>query len=188
MTLVLSGLPGRFENFVVQESFNSAANFTELRSRLTNFEDSRKQRNAGDEQHQHVAVLSMGKFQNSKSKSFSIVNRNKAESSKKLSCYCCGKAGHVAKNGFLREKAECGKKGLLDVACRSQLSGKCSVHKRDAQSLHSVYLCSGTNVVSKEKVLIDSGCADHILTERNLFQSFRQMGSKVKNPDGSFAR
>ena len=98
------------------------------------------------------------------------------------------KRAMLLKMAFWEKRRNVEKKGLLDVACRSQLSEKCSVHKRDAQSLHSVHLCSGTNVVSKEKVLIDSGCADHILTERNFFQSFRKISSKVKNPDGSFCQ
>ena len=35
--LVLSGLPMRYESFVIQESFNPATNFTELRKRLQNY-------------------------------------------------------------------------------------------------------------------------------------------------------
>ena len=42
-TLVINGLPERYEHFVVQESFNPASTFTELRTRLQNYEDSRKQ-------------------------------------------------------------------------------------------------------------------------------------------------
>ena len=43
--LVVDGLPEKYEHFVVQESFNPAANFTELRTHLQNFDDSRFQRN-----------------------------------------------------------------------------------------------------------------------------------------------
>ncbi len=42
--LVINGLPGKYEHFVVQESFNPASTFTELRTRLQNYEDSRMQR------------------------------------------------------------------------------------------------------------------------------------------------
>ena len=42
--LVINGLPERYEHFVVQESFNPASTFKELRTRLQNYEDSRKQR------------------------------------------------------------------------------------------------------------------------------------------------
>ena len=57
MVLVLNGLPERFENSVVQGSFNPSAKFTELRSRLISFDYSRKQRNGEEEQeNQHVAM------------------------------------------------------------------------------------------------------------------------------------
>ena len=70
MVLVLKGLPERFEKFKVQENFNPSANFTELRSRMTNFEDSCKQRNGEEEQqNQHVAMSSSGKFEKSSSNS-----------------------------------------------------------------------------------------------------------------------
>ena len=38
--LVLNGLPMRYESFVIQENFNPATNFTELRKRLQNFHES----------------------------------------------------------------------------------------------------------------------------------------------------
>ena len=108
-----------------------------------------------------------------------------------MSCYCCGKVGHIAKNCFLRNKAECrkcGKKGHLDVTCRSQSTEKTAVQMPNSQSLHSVHLSSGSKVVSKDKVLIDSGCTDHILTDRKFFQNLREITSSVKNPDGSFCK
>ena len=43
--LVLSGLPERYEQFVVQEGFNPAEDFTELKTRLQLFEDGQSQRN-----------------------------------------------------------------------------------------------------------------------------------------------
>ena len=112
MALVLNGLPEKFENFVVQESFNPSANFTVLRSRLTNFEESRKQRNGKEEQqNQHVAMPSRGKFEksSSESKSFCYKNKEKAEESKQLSCYCSGKVGHIAKNCFFEKQSRMSK-------------------------------------------------------------------------------
>ena len=46
---VVNGLPEKYEHFIVQESFNPAANFTELRTRRQNFDDSRFQRNQAEE-------------------------------------------------------------------------------------------------------------------------------------------
>ena len=45
--LVLNGLPMRYESFVIQESFNPATNFRELRKRLQNFHESTAQRHKG---------------------------------------------------------------------------------------------------------------------------------------------
>ena len=49
--LVINGLPESFEHFVVQESFNPATTFTELRTRLQNYEESRVQRKRTEEDH-----------------------------------------------------------------------------------------------------------------------------------------
>ena len=40
--LAINGLPDSFENFVVQESFQPAKTFPELRTRLRNYDDPRK--------------------------------------------------------------------------------------------------------------------------------------------------
>ena len=53
--MVLNGLPQWYERFVIQESFNPAENFVELSKRLTNFEESRIQRDNVEED-QHVAM------------------------------------------------------------------------------------------------------------------------------------
>ena len=58
----------------------------------------------------------------------------------------------------------------------------------NSQSQHSVHPSSGSKVVSKDKVLIDSGCSDHILTDRQFFRNLRELTSGVKNPDGSFCK
>ena len=155
MALDLNGIHDRFENYVVQESLNPAAKFTELRSRLKNFEDSRKQRNAEDDQQHQLAMPWKEKFQSSKSESFSIVNTKKAGVARSWLVTVLAKRVILLEIAFW-EKAECGKcggKSHLDVACRSKNSEKISVQRRDAQCLHSVYMGSSTNVVSKKKVL-----------------------------------
>ena len=53
--MVLNGLPQGYKHFVVQESFNPVENFVELRKRLTNFEESHRQRDDVEED-QHVAM------------------------------------------------------------------------------------------------------------------------------------
>ena len=55
IAMELNGLPQRCEHFVVQESFNPAENFVELRKCLNNFEETRRQRDDVEED-QHVAM------------------------------------------------------------------------------------------------------------------------------------
>ena len=45
--LVLNGLPMRYKNFVMQEIFNPATNFTDLRKRLQKFHESTSQKHKG---------------------------------------------------------------------------------------------------------------------------------------------
>ena len=56
--MVLNGLPEQSEHFVVQESFNPACSFVELRTRLTNYEESRLHRERVDDDNSHVSMIS----------------------------------------------------------------------------------------------------------------------------------
>ena len=98
--VALNGLPQRYERFVVQESFNPAEIFVELRKRLTNFEESRRQRDDVEED-QHI-VMSAKKasrqlgmhssFKSQPRKTFS-----KPSSSERLRlCFVWIKLGHLA--------------------------------------------------------------------------------------------
>ena len=71
--LVLNGLPMRYESFVIQDNFNPAANFTELRKRLQNFHESTVQRYKG--QSASVALA---------------VKRDFKNEPKKGNCFVCG--------------------------------------------------------------------------------------------------
>ena len=53
---LFNGLPMRYESFVIQESFNPATNFTELRKRLQNFHESTAQRHKGQSRSVALAV------------------------------------------------------------------------------------------------------------------------------------
>ena len=107
--LVLIGLPMRYESFVIQESFNPATNFTELRKRLQNFHESTAQRHK--EQSGSVALA---------------VKRDFKKGPKKGNCFVCGIPGHFAKCCRRKKTAQCSKcceKGHLERAWKRQRDG-----------------------------------------------------------------
>ena len=88
--LVLNGLPMRYESFVIQENFNPATNFTELRKRLQNFHDSTAQRHKG--QSGSVALA---------------VKRDFKKGPKKGNCFVCAIPGLLKKCLNHRPKILC---------------------------------------------------------------------------------
>ena len=107
--LVLHGLPMRYEEFVIQENFNPATIFTELRKRMQNFNESTAKRQKG--QSGSVALVVKCDFKKR------LKNEN---------CVVCGIPGHFAKDCRRKETAQCSKcakKGHLDRACKRQRDG-----------------------------------------------------------------
>ena len=125
--MVLNGLPQRYEHFVVQESFNPAENCVELRKRLTNFEESRRQRNDVKED-QHVAMSAKNASHqigiHSSLKSHPRKTFSKPSSSKgPRLCFVCNKPGHLAASCYKKDNAVCSickAKGHLASACKHQ--------------------------------------------------------------------
>ena len=90
--LVLNGLPLRYESFVIQESFNLAANFTELKKRLQTFHESTAQRHKGQSDSESVALA---------------LKRDFKKEPKKGNCFVCGIPRHFAKDCRRKETAQC---------------------------------------------------------------------------------
>ena len=127
----LNGLIEKYEHFIVQESFNPAANFTELRTRLQNFDHSRFQRNPAEE----GSATAMHS---------NIPGRNKGPRKPKGDCFVCGYPVHFAKQCSKRSSAycsKCKKKGHLPKACRSK-PDKTATKERDPFA--SYHMKSGT--------------------------------------------
>ena len=87
--LVLNGLSMRYESFVIQESFNQATKFTELRRRLQSFHESTAQRYKG--QSGSVALALKPDFK---------------KGPKKENRFVCGIPGHFAKDCRRKETAQ----------------------------------------------------------------------------------
>ena len=125
--MVLNGLPQRYEHFVVQESFKPAENFVELRKRLNNFEESRRQSD-GVEEDQHVAMSANNASHqigiHSSFESHPRKTSSKPSSSKSPSlCLVCDKPGHLAASCYKRTtlylaRHICKAKGHLASACK----------------------------------------------------------------------
>ena len=103
--MVLNGLPEGNELFVMQESFNLAGSFVELRTKLMNYEESRQDGEYVDNVDSHVPMTS--KKAKSKYKSSSKYNAPPKSSSGQLTCYCCGMKSHKKPECYKREKAVC---------------------------------------------------------------------------------
>lgn len=173
--LVINGLPERFEHFVVQESFNPCASFTELRKRMRNFEDSRQNRTGSAE-----------------SESVAMSTQKKKDSAKAGKCYCCGMAGHFArsckyKNSICRK---CEKKGHLEKVCSQQKStnsAEVSTARKEATAM-AMTVSSLRKKWQSDSFIVDSGCTDHIVTCREAFDRIEPSTcAVVKNPNGSEA-
>ena len=120
--MVLNGLPERYEHLVVQESFNPAGSFVELRTRLTNYEEKHLRRERVDDDNSHVSMIS--KHDKPKHKSSSKINRPFKLSNTSITCDCCGMRGHTKKQCYKGDQAQCTfckRKGHLVQACRIKL-------------------------------------------------------------------
>ena len=82
IALVIKGLPDSYEHFVVQESFQPAKTFPELRTRLRNYNDSRMARCGERTELGHIAMQA--------------VRKKKGVSNS--GCYVFGHKGHMARD------------------------------------------------------------------------------------------
>ena len=181
--LVINGLPEQYEHFIVQESFNPAATFTELRTRLQNYEDSRAQRKQDEENNAKLAL-------HSAPHSPTREGRKNSSTQSKL-CYVCGNPGHFVSKCYKRATATCSickKKGHLAKACKN---AKERPQRKDGSEPLSSYSSCFVNPLSDEKanhIIIDTGCTDHIVYQREVFENLHPCNEKnVRDPKGSLS-
>ena len=103
--MVLNGLPESYEHFVVRGSFNLAGSFTELRTRLLNYGESRKHAEAVGGADSHVAIAS--RKTRPKHISSSMYNASPMSSSGQVKLFCCGMKGHIKTECYEKDKVGC---------------------------------------------------------------------------------
>ena len=163
---ILNGLPMRYESFVIQESFNQATNFTELRKRLQNFHESTAQRHKGQKGSLALAM-----------------KRDFKKGPMRGNCFVCGIPGRFAKDCRRKETAQCSKcdeKGYLDRACKRQRDGGKQESVAMGQTLASAdeeYWAAFTQWKTAG-MLVDSGCTDHLVTKFDAFLDFVPIHSR----------
>ena len=163
-----------YETFVIQESFNPATNFTELRKRLQNFHGSTAQKHKG--QSGSVAMS---------------VKRDFKKRPRKENCFVFGIPGHFAKECMMKKTAQCskcGEKRLLYRACKRQRNG--GKHWAMGPTLASPdeeYWAALTHWKTAG-MLVNSGCTDHIVTNINAFLGLVSIQSVVRIPNGEASR
>ena len=178
--MVLNGLPERYEHFVVQESFNPSGSFVELRTKLTNYEESRIHRENLDDADAHVAMASK-KFRTKHKFSGKYTTPPKSNSAQET-CYCCGKICHLQADCYIKDKAECTyckKKGHLEKVCIQK--AKATSPGCLASSLKSD---RNTSEATQQDLVVDSGSTDHIVVNKIWFKSLRELDTTVTNADG----
>ena len=162
--LVLNGLPMRYESLVIQESFNPATNFTDLRKRLQNFHKSTAQRHKG--QSGSVALT---------------LKRDFMKGPRKGNCFVCAIPGHFAKDCTRKETAQCskcGEKCHLDMACKRQ---------RDRGKQESVAMGPTLAPTDGEywAALTEwNGCTDYKVMNTDAFLNFVSILSVVRKRRG----
>ena len=165
-TMVLNGLPDRFNQFAIQESFDPSTDFAQLRDRLESFNIARC-----PDRHEppHIAMAMKG---------------TRVSSAKpKGSCFVCGISGHFAKQCYKRNTAfcdNCRRKGHLAKACKD--TGK----DRDTKAMTATRSANFSKPNSSHMhFIVDTGCTDHMVNNRGCFSEFVSCDESVKSPDGS---
>ena len=159
---VINGLiqTEKYEHFIVQESFNPAADLTELWTRLQNDDDSRLQRSQAE-----------------KDGATAMHSGNTGPSKRKGDCFVCGYPGYFAKQCSKRSSAfcsKCKKRGHLPKACRSSSKPEKINNKIQFVLKQAVVLANQIISSSILAVLIIS----LVLTQKELFENLQPCSIK----------
>ena len=100
-----NGVQERYEQFAVQETFNTTGMIVQLSTRLSNYEGNRSHREKIDGDNSHVSITTKRGKPKHKSSSENI-NPSKLIDTHNI-CLCCGMRGHTRNQCHTRDRAEC---------------------------------------------------------------------------------
>ena len=181
---MINGLPDSYEHFVVQESFQPAKTFPELRTRLRIYDDSRKARCEERTGHGHIAMQA--------------VRKKKGVSSS--GCYVCDRKGHMAR--YCKSKSDSGQSSARGSGsneasgpgAKKQGCFKCGQPGHFAreckQGRTGFFSCCAATSMKGDDLIVDTGCTDHVVRDKAVFSSFESSneGTTVENPNGTLSR
>ena len=164
----------------MQESFQPAKTFPELRTRLRNYDDSRKARCEERTGHGHIAMQA--------------VRKKKGVSSS--DCYVCGQKGHMARDS--KSKSDSGQSKWSNEASGSGAKrrgclkcGQPGHFARDCkQGRTGFFSCSAATSLKGDALIRDTECKDHVVRDRAFFSSFESWTEEttVDNSNGTLSR
>ena len=181
---LFNALPDSYEHLVVQESFQSAKTFPELRTRLKNYDDSRKARCGERTGHGHIPMQA--------------VRKKKRVSSS--GCYVCGQKGHMARD--CKSKSDSGQSSARGnesneasgSAAKKQGCFKCGQpghFARECMQGRTVFFsCCAATSMKGDDLIADTGCTDNVVRDRTVFSSFESWneGTTAENTNGTLSR
>ena len=178
----------------MQETLAPSADFVKLREGVRNYASVRQLSGSSvaesrdDNLHTAMAAKHLNSHGN---------RPNVSTQRPKGNCFVCGVPGHYKAQCYKKDTASCSickRKGHLAKACRKQkgeANGAAMTAVKmgkNCEAMISSFAGSVQTVRDSNHLIVDTGCTEHMITERGYFSEFEERPGNVKNPDGSVTK